>query len=65
VREAVERLDKERLKVFICGPWPFVEDMVKNLYSCGITQDKINYEKWEKNLLPLKGQKNVTPEKKL
>ncbi|XP_071803439.1 oxidoreductase NAD-binding domain-containing protein 1-like isoform X4 [Asterias amurensis] len=46
IATAIQRLDKENLRCFICGPPPMIADMETHLEECGIRQDQIHCEKW-------------------
>ncbi|XP_033639224.1 oxidoreductase NAD-binding domain-containing protein 1-like isoform X2 [Asterias rubens] len=46
IATAIQRLDKENLRCFICGPPPMIADIETHLEECGIREDQIHCEKW-------------------
>ena len=46
LERAVARLDVTRLRCFICGPPPMIEDIETVLRNLGVDSGCINVEKW-------------------
>ncbi|XP_022102360.1 oxidoreductase NAD-binding domain-containing protein 1-like isoform X2 [Acanthaster planci] len=43
---SLQRLDKDRLRCFLCGPPPMIADMESLLESQGVRPDQLHTEKW-------------------
>ncbi|XP_076439458.1 oxidoreductase NAD-binding domain-containing protein 1-like isoform X2 [Babylonia areolata] len=46
IQKAVQELRTERLKVFLCGPSPMIEDIEQFCVSCNVRKEQLNYERW-------------------
>ena len=46
LESAVDRLGKERVVTYICGPGPMIKDTSKHLLNLQIAKERIIYETW-------------------
>ncbi|KAK3589566.1 hypothetical protein CHS0354_043021 [Potamilus streckersoni] len=46
ISQALQWLNKNKVKAFICGPSPMLEDMERHIHSLGVANSAIMYEKW-------------------
>ncbi|XP_038076592.1 oxidoreductase NAD-binding domain-containing protein 1-like isoform X2 [Patiria miniata] len=46
IATSLQRLDKDRLRCFLCGPPPMIADMETHLERQGVRPDQIHCEKW-------------------
>ncbi|XP_064097013.1 oxidoreductase NAD-binding domain-containing protein 1-like [Macrobrachium nipponense] len=46
LRSSLKTLDTSALQTFVCGPPPMIENIKDHLLVCGLSQNKIFYEKW-------------------